>query len=345
MNRSRPGRVRRRPIPAAAGRAAVTAVTAAVAGAAVLGLLALTGCSGTASGADPADGKGSGRLKVTASFYPLEFLVTRIGGAQVAVTDLTKPGVEPHDLELAPRQIAALSRADVVVSLHGLQPAVDDAIKQAGVKHQVDAAKLATTEDHGTEVDGRHHTTGSNGSGGGGDDAGADPHIWLDPVRYAQVAKGVGKALEAADPAHAAAFRRNTDTLVGRLNDLDARFRDGLRGRTSDTFITTHAAFGYLAERYGLVEEAINGIDPESEPSAARMRSLQDLARSKGVTTVFFETLVSDKTAKTVAGDLHLRTDVLDPIEGITDKSKGTDYFQVQQANLAALRTALGVPR
>jgi zinc transport system substrate-binding protein len=337
MNRSRPGRVRRRPIPAAA-------VTATVAGAAVLGLLALTGCSGTPSGAASADGKGSGRLKVTASFYPLEFLVTRIGGAQVAVTDLTKPGVEPHDLELAPRQIAALSRADVVVSLHGLQPAVDDAIKQAGVKHQVDAAKLTTMEDHGTEVDGRRHTTGSNGSGGGGD-AGADPHIWLDPVRYAQVAKGVGKALEAADPAHAAAFRRNTDTLVGRLNGLDARFRDGLRGRTSDTFITTHAAFGYLAERYGLVEEAINGIDPESEPSAARMRSLQDLARSKGVTTVFFETLVSDKTAKTVAGDLHLRTDVLDPIEGITDKSKGTDYFQVQQANLAALQTALGVPR
>ena len=311
----------------------------ALAAAAALALPALAACSGDAA----ADAKNDGKLHVTASFYPLEFLAEQIGGSHVDVTDLTKPGVEPHDLELAPRQIAALSRTDVVVYLHGLQPAVDDAIKQSGVKHTVDAAALTPLEDHGTEVDGRHHTTGDNGSGAASrDDAGADPHIWLDPVKYAAVAKGVGKALAQADPAHAAAYERNTATLVGRLGTLNTEFADGLRDRTSDTFVTTHAAFGYLAERYGLVEEAINGIDPESEPSAARMRALQDLAGREHVSTVFFETLVSDKTAKTMAGDLHLRTDVLDPIEGITPKSRGTDYFAVQRANLAALRTALG---
>lgn len=291
-----------------------------------------------------ADAKdGDGRLKVTASFYPLEFLAARIGGDHVDLTDLTKPGVEPHDLELAPRQIAALSRSGLVVYLHGLQPAVDEAIKQSGVRNTLDAAALTPLEDHGTEVDGTRHTTGDNAAGGkSGEDAGADPHIWLDPVKYTAVAKGVGKALAQADPAHAAAYAKNTDALVRRLGVLDAQFRDGLRNRTSDTFITTHAAFGYLAERYGLVEEAINGIDPESEPSAARMRALQDLAKAKRVGTVFFETLVSDKTAKTMAGDLGLKTDVLDPIEGITAKSKGTDYFQVQRANLQALQAALG---
>jgi zinc transport system substrate-binding protein len=313
---------------------------AVLAGTVAVALPALAACSGPAS----AEAQDGGKLEVTASFYPLEFLARQIGGARVDVTDLTKPGVEPHDLELAPRQIAALSRSDLIVYLRGLQPAVDDAIKQSGVGHTVDAGALTTLEDHGTEVDGRRHTSGDNGSGGrGGEDAGSDPHIWLDPVRYAQVAQGVGRALEQADPAHAAVYAKNTGALVSKLHALDTAFRDGLRNRTSDTFVTTHAAFGYLAERYGLVEEAINGIDPESEPSAARMKALQDLARREHVTTVFFETLVSDRTAKTVAGDLHLRTDVLDPIEGITAKSRGSDYFQVQRSNLEALQTALGV--
>jgi zinc transport system substrate-binding protein len=327
MNKSR------RPISATVAAAAATA----------LGLLALTACSGATAAEGAANAKDKGKLKVTASFYPLEFLARQIGAGDVVVTDLTKPGVEPHDLELTPRQAAALGGSDVIVYLKGLQPAVDDAIAQSGVKRRVDAGSLTALEDHGTEVDGTRHTTGDNGSGGKSDeDAGADPHIWLDPVRYAQVAKGVGTALEQADPAHAATYAKNTAALVSRLGALDTAFRDGLRSRTSDTFLTTHAAFGYLAERYGLVEEAINGIDPESEPSAARMKALQDLARSKHVTTVFFETLVSDRTAKTVAGDLGLRTDVLDPIEGITPTSHGTDYFQVQRSNLLALRTALG---
>lgn len=321
-------------------------IPAAALAVAALALPALTACSGSSGAGGGARGgaRGGGKLRVTASFYPLEFLADRIGGSYVQVTDLTKPGVEPHDLELAPRQIAALSKADVVISLHGLQPAVDDAIAQSGVKHRVDAAALTRLEDHGTEVDGRHHTTGDNGSGDQSqEDAGADPHIWLDPVRYAQVAEGVGRALAQADPAHSAAYAKNTDALVARLRALDTEFRNGLKNRTTDTFLTTHAAFGYLAERYGLVEEAINGLDPESEPSATRMKALLDLAGREHVTTVFFETLVSDRTAKTVAGDLHLRTDVLDPIEGITAKSRGTDYFAVQRSNLAALQTALGV--
>ncbi|WP_431950058.1 metal ABC transporter substrate-binding protein [Actinacidiphila sp. bgisy167] len=311
---------------------------------AVTGLVALSACSAAdASGGD-------GRLKVTASFYPMQYLAEQIGGGHVDVTGLTKPGTEPHDLELTPRQTGELGESDVIVYLKGLQPAVDDAIAQSGVADTVDAAALTPLEDHGTEVDGHHHTTGDNHSGdegGEGDhgdeeDAGADPHIWLDPVRYAKVAEGVGKALAKADPDHAAAYAKNTTALVKKLDALDSDFVNGLKNRTSDTFITTHAAFGYLAERYGLVEEAISGIDPESEPSAARMKELHTLAEDKGVSTVFFETLASDRTARTLAGDLGLKTAVLDPIEGITDKSAGRDYLEVQHSNLQALRAALG---
>ncbi|MFI9353766.1 metal ABC transporter substrate-binding protein [Streptomyces lydicus] len=310
--------------------------TAAVAGAAVLGLVALSACAPTSTGRTE-----DGKLRVTASFYPMEFLAEQIGGKHVEVTDLTKPGVEPHDLELTPKQTAQLGESGAIVYLKGLQPAVDDAVAQSGVKHVADAAALTLLEKHGSEVDGHHHTTGDNHSHSESE-GGKDPHVWLDPVRYAEVARGVGKTLAQADPGHRAEYRKNTDALVKKLTGLDEEFRDGLKQRSSDTFLTTHAAFGYLAERYGLTEEAISGLDPEAEPSAHRIKDLHTLAAQHHVSTVFFETIANPATARTLAGDLHLKTDVLDPLEGITGRSRGKDYFGVQRANLAALQKALG---
>lgn len=324
----------------------------AVAGAAVLGLTTLSACSSS----DAADGRSDGTLDVVASFYPMQFLAEEIGGSHVSVTSLTKPGVEPHDLELSPKQIGSLSDADYILYLKGIQPAVDDAVGQAGVKNTVDAASLTTLEDHGTEVDGHDHGDehaddhdhdpedhdAEDGDDHGHEHVGADPHIWLDPVKYAEVAKGVGTSLEKADPDHAADYRENTAKLVDELNALDTAYKTGLKDTATKTFITTHSAFGYLAERYGLTQEGIAGIDPEAEPSPARISEIHQAAEKNKATTVFFETLASDKTASTLAKDLGLKTDVLDPLEGITDKSKGADYLEVMKSNLAALQKALG---
>ncbi|MFF8428467.1 metal ABC transporter substrate-binding protein [Streptomyces sp. NPDC016566] len=314
--------VRRQLIPAVA----TTAVT-------VLGLATLSACSGASAAGN------TSKFDVVASFYPMAFLAEQIGGSRVHVTTLTSPGQEPHDLEISPQQIAGLEESDAVLYLKNLQPSVDQAVAQSPVRTKIDAASLTTLEEHGNEVGGHaaaHDTHEGEESGG------KDPHIWLDPVRYAQVAEGVGKAFEKADPKHAADYQKNTANLVGKLDALNFEFKQSLAHTKTKVFITTHAAFGYLAERYGLTEEAINGLDPESEPSAARVKDLETMAEADGVTTVFYETLVSDKTAKTVAGDAGLRTDVLDPLEGITKKSRGTDYFSVQEANLKALQQALG---
>ncbi|MGW7240900.1 metal ABC transporter substrate-binding protein [Streptomyces sp. NPDC054804] len=314
--------VRRRLIPAAAA-ATVTA----------LGMATLTACGGDATAAQ------TGKFDVVASFYPMAFLADRIGGNHVHVTSLTSPGQEPHDLEISPKQIIGIEKSDAVLYLKNLQPSVDDAVAQSSVGTKIDAASLTSLEQHGNEVGGHaaSHDTSKNE-----ELSGLDPHIWLDPVRYAQVAERVGKAFEKADPDHAADYRKNTAALVEKLDALNTQFKDGLANTRTKVFITTHAAFGYLAERYGLTEEAINGLDPESEPSAARVKDLETMARADGVSTVFYETLVSDKTARTIAADAGLKTDVLDPIEGITGKSRGKDYFAVQEANLKALRTALG---
>ncbi|WP_424213864.1 metal ABC transporter substrate-binding protein [Streptomyces sp. BI20] len=320
----------------------IAALTATVA-------LGATACGGSADASDT-DGKGGGKLDVTASFYPLQYLAEQIGGDHVAVTTLTKPGVEPHDLEITPRQTGKLNDSDVVLYLKSLQPAVDKAIAQSGVKNVVDAATLTKLEVHGTSghedhdhaEEGHDHAGEEAGHDHSHGEAGEDPHVWLDPTKYAEIAKGVAAAFEKADPDHATDYRKNVDGLVTKLNALDTEFKDGLKNTTSKTFVTTHSAFGYLAERYGLDQEGISGVDPESEPSPARMRELQKIAKQDHVTTVFFETLASDKTAKTLAADTGLKTDVLDPLEGISDKSQGADYFEVMRSNLKNLRTALG---
>ncbi|MEU4359516.1 metal ABC transporter substrate-binding protein [Streptomyces virginiae] len=313
---------------------------AALAGAVALGATALTSCSGAG-----AAGGEDGKLGVTASFYPLQFVAEQIGKEHVKVDGLTKPGVEPHDLEITPKQTAQLGEADVVLYLKNLQPAVDKAVAQSGVKNIVDAATLTELEAHGAS-DHDHAAEEAHAEGEGHDhsqgEGGTDPHVWLDPVKYAEIVKGVGAALEKADPGHAADYKKNTDELVGKLAALDTEFKDGLKNTASRTFITTHSAFGYLAERYGLDQEGISGVDPESEPSPARMKDLQAVAKKDNVTTVFFETLASDKTAKTLATDTGLKTDVLDPLEGITDTSQGADYFEVMRSNLKNLQKALG---
>ncbi|MEU3251520.1 zinc ABC transporter substrate-binding protein [Streptomyces sp. NPDC006997] len=304
----------------------------AVAAAATLGLTTLTACSSDSAAVGNTD-----KFDVVASFYPMQFLAEQIGGEHAHVTTLTEPGQEPHDLELSARQTARLGESDAVLYLKTLQPAVDEAIDQSGVKTKIDAATLTTLEDHG----GVEHDHGGE-EHAEEDEHALDPHVWLDPVKYAEIAEGVGAAFAKADPDHAADYEKNTATLVGKLDALDTAFEDGLKDSATKVFFTNHAAFGYLAERYGLTQEAISGVDPESEPSPARIRELQEEAKADGVTTVFYETLVSDKTAKTLAKDAGLKTDVLDPLEGITDRSRGDDYLQVMEGNLKALETALG---
>ncbi|MFB7474624.1 metal ABC transporter substrate-binding protein [Kitasatospora sp. NPDC056184] len=303
--------------------------TLALTATALAAALALTACGSGAQGAD-------GKLDVVASFYPMEYLASTIGGEHVKVTGLTAAGVEPHDLELTAKQVGRVQKADAVVYLKGLQPTVDKAVAGSEARYKIDATAAAPLEDHHlpedhAEGDGHDHH----------DEAAGDPHIWLDPTRYAAVARSVGDGFAQADPAHADDYRRNTDELVGRLTALDQEFKDGLKDAKTRTFVTSHAAFGYLAEAYGLTQVAINGVDPDSEPTPARLADVQKAAKENSATTIFFETLVSPKLAETVAKDLGLRTAVLDPLEGVKDPGK-ENYLTVMRQNLANLQTALG---
>jgi zinc transport system substrate-binding protein len=290
---------------------------------AMLLLTALTGCGDEPAGAD-------GKLPVVTAFYPLQFVSERVGGDVVGVSTLTKPGAEPHDVELTARQVGEVSDAGLIVYLAGFQPAVDDAVKQNGGDRAFDAA-TAVEMINAAEADA--HAEGEP------EHTGVDPHVWLDPTRLAGIADRLAERLGKADPAHAADFTARAATLRTELTALDAEFKTGLANCARRELVTSHTAFGYLADRYELTQIGITGVDPETEPSPQRLAAVAAEAREHGTTTIFFETLVSPKVAETIAKEVGAQTAVLDPIEGLTDGS--ADYFSVMRANLAALRLGL----
>lgn len=275
--------------------------------------IAAAGCGG-------ADDE-SGRPTVVAAFYPLAYAAEQIGGKSVEVRNLTPVGAEPHDLELTPRDVEELDAAQHVFYLGSdFMPALEDAV--AGDDRAVDL------------LAGQRLVRGA-AHGHGEEESELDPHVWLDPLRYAHIATRIGDVLGRPEAAR---------EFVAELRRLDAEFRAGLETCERREIVTSHAAFGYLARRYGLEQVALTGVSPEAEPGPRALEALTEEVEHEGATTVFFETLVSPRLAETVAREAGASTAVLDPIEGLTQKAagRGANYFSVMRENLAALRQALG---
>jgi zinc transport system substrate-binding protein len=287
--------------------------------------------AGTATACDSTSANASGKLNVVAAFYPLQYVTEQVGGSRVSVKNLVKPGAEPHDLELSPKQVADITDADLAVYLHGFQPAVDDAIADHAKDKSLDAAKVQQLSDGYVPLEEGQLRE---------DEKGKDPHIWLDPTRLAAVADAVANKLGEADAEHQAEYTANAKKLRTTLDALDTEYRTGLKNCQQRTIVVSHNAFGYLANRYDLTQVAITGLTPEAEPSAGRLAEVTEFAKKNKVTTIFFETLVSPKVAQTLANEVGAKAEVLDPIEGLEDGSKD-DYVSVMQSNLATLRGAL----
>ncbi|MGY2702880.1 metal ABC transporter substrate-binding protein [Nocardioides sp. HB32] len=286
------------------------------------GLLALSGC---AAFTDDSVGLDNG-VQVAAAFYPLAYVAARVAGDDATVENLTAPGGEPHDLEPTVRETAEVAQADLVVFERGFQPAVDDTVDEnagGAVLDAADVVSLVPFRDHGVDSD---------------ED---DPHFWQDPLLLAEVGDAVADQLSDIDPAHADDYAANAGALRSDLERLDREYAAGLADCQRDTVVVSHDAFGYL-ERYGIDMQTILGLSPDSEPTPADLARLQDLIHTQGITTVFGESLVSPAVAEALAHDTGVRSEVLDPIEGLSDRTAGEDYLSLMHANLRALEEANG---
>lgn len=274
-------------------------------------VVAASGCSAfSETGPSAEDG-----VTVAAAFYPLAYVAERVAGDDAAVTLLTQPGTEPHDLELDVETTAAIAAADLVVFERGFQPAVDDAVEQ-----NVEGLALDVTG--AVELDGD------------------DPHFWHDPLRLADLGDAVADELAGIDPDHADSYAAGAAALRDDLEALDEQFLTGLSDCDRDTIVVSHDAFGYL-EKYGVDVAPLVGLSPDAEPTAAVLGEVQELIRVEGITTVFSEPLEPDLVAG-LASDLDLATATLDPVEGLTGATAGEDYRSLMESNLAAIQDANG---
>lgn len=269
------------------------------------------------------EGGSGGRVSVVASFYPLAWAAGHVGGERVDVEDLTPPGVEAHDTTLSAGQRADLQTADVVVILgrFGFQPEVERAADEASgaVLSVATALPLAPSQEA---------------------DLGFDPHVWLDPVLMERMVGEIADALVQADPAGATGYRARERTTADQLASLDGSYRTGLQGCAFSTFVTTHEAFGYLATEYGLSQLGVEGLTPESEPSASRIQAaIQSIEAGSAAPAVFYEgTDEGRRVGESVAEDAGVSAFPLGTLE--SDPSP-LDYMSVMQGNLDVLMKGL----
>ena len=294
---------------------------AAAAAALLLATAAITSCSAATATSDRAGGD----VDVLVGFYPLQYVAEQVGGPHVAVTSLAPAGSDSHDVDLSPAKVAAVDEADVVLHLSGMQPATDEAVEQRGPQGVLDVAEAAGVD-------------ASTGSTALADPESTDPHFWQDPPRLAAVADALAEQLSATDPDHAADYAEAAGRLGEELAALDAEYAEGLAACRGASLVTSHEAFGYLAQRYGLEQVGIAGIDPNVEPSPARLRDVVEVVRDHDVRTIFFETATSTGVAQVLAEDLDVATGVLDPVERVPAEG---DYLTAMRANLAALQDGL----
>ncbi|MDO8749716.1 MAG: zinc ABC transporter substrate-binding protein [Dehalococcoidia bacterium] len=273
----------------------------------------------------------SPKVTVVATFYPLQYLAQRIGGDRVEVTSLVPPGVEPHDFEPSPQNMAAVQRADIFLyNGAGLEPWADRVV--AALPANGPAAVKAT---QGLAL--------RNVTGNGDSKEGLDPHVWLDPRLYGQQAQLIHDAMVQADQAGTAVYDANLSNLQADLANLETEMRNGLASCRRDTIVSAHEAFGYMAERFGLRQLALAGLSPEVEPSPARMKELVQEVKDTGATYIFFESLTTPAVAEAIARETGAKTLEMNPLEGLTQDQlrAGEDYFTIMRQNLANLRTAL----
>lgn len=325
---------------------------------------ALSGCAQSPDkAAEPtSSAPTSNQVKVVASFYPLVYLTKQIGGNHVAITNLTPSG-EAHDAELSASQIDDVAHANVVIYEKDFQPSVDDAVAKTKPKNVVDVAEhvdLVPMEKHESSVDETaghdheaeghdheaesHEAEGHDHEGEGHDHAehnhgSKDPHFWLNPALYAEAITPIVDALSKADSAHAADYKANAEKLRASLKELDGKYKKALTNCKVPTVVVAHEAYGYMADRYGFTQVGVTGINPEQETSAKRLEAVAKVAKDNKVTTLFSESALNAKDAKTLAEQLGITTKVLDPLETQTNKDK--DYMAVMDSNLANLAEAM----
>ncbi|WNR47082.1 metal ABC transporter substrate-binding protein [Paenibacillus roseipurpureus] len=285
--------------------------------------LCISGCRKTKAGLV------EGKVNVVTSFYPLYDFTKKIGGDYVNVINLVPAGVEPHDWSPKSRDIKNMTGAQVFVYQGaGFEGWVKDFLGSLSKQSTVDVVEASKgvnfiyTDEKKEEF---------------------DPHAWLSPLNARQMANNIKTALVKADPAHKDVYEQNYQNYASQLTELDGRYTTALAQTSKKEIAVSHHAFAYLCKDYGLTQMSIMGLSPDAEPTSQDLKKINAFIKDHQLKYIFFEELVSDKLAKTLAKDANVNTLVLNPLEGLTEAQleAGEDYISIMDKNLKNLVMSL----
>lgn len=300
-------------------------------------LLAL---AGLAAGLLAGCGSDDEPVSVAVSAPPLELLVREIGGNDVAIRPLTPAGAQPHDLPVTDQARGALRGANAVLYLSGgFQPQIQAELERL----PRETARLDLLGDSPLPV--AQPIDGINGTAEEAAQGAVDPHVWLDPVRYGELATRTARLLGELDEDHRDDYAARAKQLAAKSRQLDEEYRAALVGCQGRVLFTNHAAWGYLTERYGLKQEFVGGINPAARPSDSTLRAIDRVARDHKEDRAVLATSVPLPTR--IASAITSNTAVekiatLNPLEDLRGSRMAIDYVTVSRTNLVALVDALG---
>ena len=294
--------------------------------------LILAACSSTQETATPQETTevATEKIQIVAGFYPLAYAAEGIAGDLAEVVSLAGPGVEPHDLELTPGDVAKINDADLVVYIPEFIPALDAVVKtldQSKVINATQGITLISGDSHSHEGEEAHSE-----EEGHSDESATDPHIWLNPSNMVLIGNSIDLALSTLTSD--SAINENRSSFENALTTLASDYTAKLASCSIKALVVSHEAFGYIANAYGFEQVGISGLSPEAEPSPARLAEVAKIAKAENATTIYYESLVDPKVAKTLADELKITAEMLDPLE--SPPASG-DYLSVMQQNLDTL--------
>lgn len=316
-------------------------------GAIAAGTLLLGACGNTEG--ENASESTDGQLTVYASTFALKSMAEEIGGDRVNVEMVIPPGADPHTYEPTSKQMTQIAEADLFLTIgHDLEPYVESMEKSlegqnvAFVKTAEDVTLLDAADTvHVHDEEGHTEDEPAHEEGDGHSHGQYDPHVWLDPMNAISMAEAVETAFSEEAPEYKDEFAERLSTFKDEANALDAELKAAVENGSKSELLVTHAAYGYLAERYGFDQLPIAGLTPSEEPSQQALKRIIEEARLHDLNYIAFEDTVTPKVAKVVKQEIGAESVTIYNLESVTKEQMNKSYFDLMRENIKALETAL----
>ena len=303
------------------------------------------------------------QTEVYASTFATAAIAREIGGDQVDVKMIVPPGADPHSYEPTSKQLTEIAKGDLFLltgtTLEPYSKKIQESLKGTDVRFvetskdvnllESDATLHADEEDEHSEDEHAHeeeghddHATDEHAHKEEGHDHGKyDPHVWLDPVNAKAMARSITTALSKEVPKDKATFEKNLKAFDQQADELDEQFKQAVADGSKKELLVTHAAYGYLAKRYGFTQLPIAGISPSDEPSQKQLAALVKEARMHDLKYVAFEETVSPKVARVIQKEIGAESVTIHNLESVTKAQQNSSYFKLMEENVQTLKKAL----